>query len=897
MESIKVENLTFTYPGCITPALKDVSFSVNNGEFVTLCGRSGCGKSTLLRLMKSPISPYGNISGKIFFEGCKLDEIPLREQCEKIGFVFQNPENGIVTDKVWHELAFGLENLGRTESEIHISVAETASFFGIEDWFCKDVSELSGGQKQILSLASVMAMHPSALILDEPTGQLDPIAVSEFIRIIYKINRELGITVILSEHRLEDVFPISDRVIVLEDGKLAADASPAEICGVLKERGSEMYMSLPSPMKIFAELEENEPVPLTVREGRERLERFADRNPVYPERIPEDAGNINDAVIAAEMREIWFRYDKKTPDILKGLSLKVNCGEIFSIVGGNGAGKSTALSVLSGLLTPYSGEVFIYGKKLCDIKDPYNKLLGVLPQNPQTLFIHKTVYLDLQDMLAGLELSCEEKEKMIISAAEMCDIARLLGRHPYDLSGGEQQRAALAKILLKSPKIILLDEPTKGMDACFKENFADILYSLKSAGVTVIMVSHDIEFCAAHSDRCAMLFDGVITGKGTPRELFTGNNFYTTSVCRMSRTVFPKALLCSDVLAACGYNNENFIKKPDNRKITESIYYNLKEENSEGNKKESGITKWRLAIGCLFALIFLAICIFGIGKAENGSLRNIYSLAAVLDAVICLAAFFPHNSGNRETKINSSRNICKSTAKKLPVRTKAAAIISVLASVLTIYIGFFLLDRKHYYIVSIIIIIETLIPFFMIFEKRRPQARELIIVSVMCAIAVAGRTAFYMIPQFKPVLAIVIISGVCLGGETGFLVGAVTAFVSNFFFGQGAWTPWQMFSFGIIGFVSGVIFRKGLIRRSRLILSVYGAFATILIYGGIMNPASVILAQQNPTAEMLIASYALGFPFDCIHACATAIFLWFASEAMIEKLDRIKLKYGLIDER
>lgn len=251
--------------------------------------------------------------------------------------------------------------------------------------------------------------------------------------------------------------------------------------------------------------------------------------------------------------------------------------------------------------------------------------------------------------------------------------------------------------------------------------------------------------------------------------------------------------------------------------------------------------------------------------------------------------FFPQNkygsNGIRQT----------SAERKLDKRTVAATVIALIVIPLTIYFGVsFLADRKYYFI-SLLIILETLIPFCAVFESRKPQAREIVVISVLCAIGVAGRTAFFMLPQFKPVVAVVIISGVCFGGETGFLVGAVTAFVSNFFFGQGQWTPWQMFAFGIIGFIAGVLFKKGFLKRTKISLCVFGFFVTLIVYGGIMNPSSVIMSQSNPNLQMIVAAFATGFPLDLVHAASSAFFLWFIAEPMIDKLERIKVKYGLIE--
>lgn len=889
MEIIKVENLNFAYQNKGKKALDNINICINKGEFITLCGKSGCGKTTLLRLLKSAISPFGEKTGKVYFDGALLDDIDLKTQTEKIGFVMQSPDNQIVTDKVWHELAFGLESLGYSTPEIRTRVSEMASFFGIQDWFYKNVTELSGGQKQLLNLASVMVMGPSVLILDEPSSQLDPITAGEFLKILEKINRELGVTVILSEHRLEEAFPISDRVIVMDSGKIIADDKPQNIVEILKNKNHDMYLALPTPVRVYGAIENNLSCPVTVREGRNWLEEYTKSNKVNVDAIPVDENKLLNTETVIEMKDVWFRYEKDLPDIIKGLNVKINKGELFAILGGNGTGKTTALSLVSGLNKPYRGEVLINGKKISDIHNLYNGVLAVLPQDPQSVFVKKTVYDDLLEILSETKLSKEEKELRVQNMAKLCRIDDILDSHPYDLSGGEQQRAALSKVLLMSPEILLLDEPTKGLDSHFKQIFADVINDLKSNGVTIVMVSHDIEFCAEYGDRCALVFDGNITSSGTPREFFSGKNFYTTSANKMARTTIKNAVLADDIILALG----GTVKKREKSSFTETIIKKDKEPEKNTGKK---ITFPRILIGIMFSMLAILmylplktdINIFGVNIVTPIGMAFYYIVMIIILFLACFC-FLPQKDFGIE-QIQTLKS-----DRKLTKRTLWATFLILLLIPLTIYIGVFFLGSKKYYFISLLIILETMIPFCMVFEKRKPQARELVVISVLCAIAVAGRGAFFMLPQFKPVVALVIISGICFGGETGFLVGGITGFVSNFFFGQGPWTPWQMFAFGIIGFVAGILFKKGFLRKTKASLCIFGFIATVVIYGGIMNPASIIMSQSNITKELLISVYLTGFPFDIIHALGTAFFLWFISEPMIDKLERIKIKYGLIE--
>lgn len=881
VESYKIQNVSFTYPNRTEKTLDNINFSVNSGEFICLCGKSGCGKTTLLRLLKTVLTPYGTLAGDIIFEGKNLSEIDISTQAAKIGFVMQNIDNQIVTDKVWHELAFGLESLGVSTSEIRTRVSEMVSFFGIGEWFHKNISELSGGQKQLLNLASVMVMQPSILILDEPTSQLDPIAAGEFLKTLEKINDEFGTTIILSEHRLEEAFPISDRVIVMDNGTIIADGKPNEVGKILKDKNHDMYMALPTPMRVFGYLDRGSDFPITVRQGRIWLEKFSQNNKANPDLIP-TTQKANSNEVCLELKDVWFRYEKDLPDVVRAVNLKVNKGEIFSVLGSNGSGKTTTLSLISGLNTPYRGKVFINGRKLSDIKNIYNGILGVLPQNPQSLFTKNTVYLDLLEMLSDSELTKLEKEEKIKNIVHLCRMHDKLDYHPYDLSGGEQQRAALCKVLLKSPEILLLDEPTKGLDSHFKKIFADILLDLKLSGKTVVMVSHDIEFCASVSDRCSMFFDGSITSTSSPREFFAGNNFYTTSANRMARNILPKAVLAKDIVLAFGKTIcEEKVDKTDVYKPPE-----IKKEDDIKNfsKKLSPV---RITLGCVFAFLFVVFSIIKVSKFINFDIGAI-QLISVISLGGSFMCFF------RKKDIGVSVQMPKNK-RRLTKRTLVSIFLILLAIPLTIFAGVLYLGDKKYYIISLIVILETFIPFCMVFEDRKMQARELVIISVLCAISVCGRTAFFSLPQFKPVAALVIISGVCFGAESGFLVGAITGFVSNFFFGQGPWTPWQMFGFGVLGFLAGILFRKGWIRKNRTSLCVFGFFTAIIIYGGIVNIATVLISQTTLSVEMIIKACIAGLPIDLIHGVSTAFFLWFISETMIEKLERIKVKYGLIE--
>lgn len=764
MEKIKIENFTFTYPNANTAALRDNSATVSSGEFVVLLGPSGSGKTTLLSQLKKEMTPKGQCSGEI------------RISARFVGYVGQNPDNQIVCDKVWHELAFGLENAGIKQSDMCAKVSEMATFFGIEKWFDCDTQELSGGQKQILNLASVMVMDPDVLILDEPLSQLDPIAATDFLSMLKRINEEIGTTIILSEHRLEEALALADVVWMMDAGKLFV-CKPTEICEKIP------YSYLPTPAKIFKSSETGI-APLTVKDGRAWLAK-KEIAPIEKGKTQEE--NKESCI---KIRGLSARYEENGKDVLYGLNADIKSGEIFGILGGNGSGKSTLLSVLCGIKKPYMGSVKINGTK------------ALLPQNCENIFVCRTVYDDLKEIT--------NDQETIKKYASLCGIAHLLSRHPGDLSGGECERAALCKVLLTDSDILLLDEPTKGMDAEFKQDFEKILKTLKIQKKTVVMVSHDVEFCARVCDRCALLFNGEFTSVDTPREFFSQKNFYTTATNRMARGLADGVVVPEELIAAIGGKlpKEEKKEKPQKMAVPEPNLTPAKE------KKPRKCAIWSY-IGLLVAI---------------------------------------------------------------PV---------------TLLFGVYVLEDKKYYIMSLMVILEALIAFAVSFEKSKNSSRRMVMIAVLSSIAVAGRFIFAPFPEVKPVLAVIILAGVTLGAEAGFLTGAVTAFVSNMFAGQGAWTPWQMFAMGVVGLFAAAIFSKGKIKATKINLSVYGMLSSIVIYGLIMNPASLIMWNPEPTLDMLISTIIAGIPYDAVLGVSTVVFLWLISGIFIDTIGRIKTKYDI----
>lgn len=565
MEILRVDGLKFSYPNQLKKALNNINFSIDEGDFVLICGESGCGKSTLLRHLKPELSPHGQVSGDIYYYSQKINDYSSKQLASEIGYVLQNPDSQIVTDKVWHELAFGLENMGLDTQSIRLRVAEMASFFGIQGWFRKNVNDLSGGQKQLLNLASIMAMQPKILILDEPTSQLDPIAAKDFIDTLVRINKELSTTIIMTEHNLEDIYSVCDKVIVMEDGKVICNDTNYKVADILSgDKNHKMFKSLPTPSKIYNQLngylECASKSPLTVKDCRQWLNDSMDEVTITKLDDTETEINIDekDREIAIELKDVYFQYNKISEPTIRDLSFKVYKGEIYSILGGNGTGKSTTLSLVARQRKPQRGKIFINNieMKKYNNKSLYENNLALLPQNPQSLFVFETVREDLEEVLILQNKDREYIDKEVKRVSKLLDIEHLLEHHPYDLSGGELQRAGMAKVMLLNPKIILLDEPTKGLDAYCKEEIGKMLMKLRDMGVTIVVVSHDIEFSARYSDRCAMFFDGSIVSEGTPKEFFLGNNFYTTVSNRIARNIFEDTLIYEDVVSLCKKNIE-----------------------------------------------------------------------------------------------------------------------------------------------------------------------------------------------------------------------------------------------------------------------------------------------------------------------------------------------------
>jgi len=520
MEILHTKGLEFTYPMDDKKVLKSVDISFEQGLWYVLCGRSGSGKTTLLKHLKPSLEPNGLRSGEVVYKGKSFSDYNQRTLVEDIGYVSQNPDHQVVTDKVYHELAFAMESLGYDTDIIRIRIAEMASFFGISNWFYDDVQTLSGGQKQLLNLAAVMTLNPKVLILDEPLSQLDPIASADFLAMLKKINDDLGVTIIMSEHRLDTVIPYCDQLVVMDSGKVMVDDTPQKVGLQLKLKDHEMFEALTSPMRIYLNIFKDEKSPVTIKEGRRWLESAIHHKTLEKSQILTSTETIIDC------KNLWFRYNKDAKDIIRDLSFSLNKGDFYALVGSNGSGKSTLTRLISKMSKPYRGK----------IKADKNLNVLMLPQDPTILFSKKEV---------GEEASMDYLRLMGLDHLEK--------RHPFDLSGGEAQKLSLAKVLEQKPDLLILDEPTKGLDAYFKKQLADLLLKLRHDGVTILMVSHDIEFCAKYTNRCGLFFDGRVITENRTRDFFVNNNFYTTAANRMIGHMVD-VVTDEDVIEICKIN-------------------------------------------------------------------------------------------------------------------------------------------------------------------------------------------------------------------------------------------------------------------------------------------------------------------------------------------------------
>ena len=596
---IQIRDLTFAYAAGDEPVLSDINIDIGSGEFVIIMGSSGSGKTTLLKMLKRNMIPAGRYSGRVYIYGKEADKLTDRENAAGIGYVSQDPDNQIVTDKVWHELAFGLENLGMDNVTIRKKVAEMSEYFGITGWYDREVSKLSGGQKQILNLASVMVMQPGILLLDEPTANLDPLAAIRFLDVVKRINQELGVTVVMVEHNLEHIYADADRIIAIDKGRVAANSSPKKAAADIIAAGRFLIEGLPVASRLYSgynkkngnsvvsynnvNIDSNnkdnhillDEIPLTVKEGRrwyvnykkvygkdiikdkDKINNFAGKGIINDKVIKKDVleednitGNKNKKRIGfikknnlenkssrkntdnientvCQLKNVSYSYNKKLPYIIDGVDVSFKEGRITAILGGNGAGKSTMLKLIAGIIKPVRGKIIS------------NKRIIMLPQDPKAVFTEVSVEEELAEVLMdkgnGIynNMPMEDKREIVEQIIEEFGLNDIRKNNPYDISGGQQEKLAIAKVLLLKPEVLLLDEPTNGLDPYFKKTLGKLLKKINADGVTIIIVSHDLEFVDSFCDDVIMLFDRKVAAQDSTHKFLRDNMFYTTNYYRI----------------------------------------------------------------------------------------------------------------------------------------------------------------------------------------------------------------------------------------------------------------------------------------------------------------------------------------------------------------------------
>jgi energy-coupling factor transport system ATP-binding protein len=532
---VKFENFSFTTSD--KEILSDINFEVDEGEFVLICGPSGSGKTTLLSHLKKELRPNGKINGKVLFDSINIKDLDDTKSATDIGFLFQNPDNQLVTDTVIQEIAFPLENIGMETEEIRNRIAEMTAFFGLDKLLYKNVNELSGGEKQLVNLCSLLVLKPKLLLLDEPTSQLDPIASYEFLTILRRLNEEFSITIMINEHNVNNILPFADKVIFLNNGSVEYFNTKKNI--IQEVANDEVFkFYLPDVSKINLLLREKYPklkdekIAISIREGRKLLNKIADDLEVFPKdtnkTLSEDYLYYNNEELV-KTSGLYFAYNKENI-ILKDIEFTIKQGEFIGIVGGNGSGKTTLIQLLAGLLKPVKGKIM---RK--DIKIAY------LYQNPMIHFSKETVE---KELLLDNETELNNETRKLL---KFFNIEHLIYQNPYDCSGGEQQKIAIIKAFMKKPDILILDEPSKGLDPLSKHDLAKKLQTLQSNDLTIVMTSHDLSFVANYFHRCIMLFDGGIQVDNDPKDIFAENNFYTTFVNRLVKDYIPNGVVLDDV--------------------------------------------------------------------------------------------------------------------------------------------------------------------------------------------------------------------------------------------------------------------------------------------------------------------------------------------------------------
>lgn len=511
MELFKIDNLSFSYDKSIRPSIKNINLSIRQGDFLVICGTSGSGKSTLVRQLKSCFTPLGAQTGTILFKGRPLSSISVKEQAQSIGYVPQGDFSQVPVGNVINQLAFGPLNIGMKENQVKLHIAEISNVLGISDILYKNSNDISGGQKQLVKLASVLIMNPDIIILDEPFSSLDPFSANALLDTLNKVNNDFSTAVLVSSSSLETLCQYAQNIIFIENGKISSNFKNIRECGIIND--NYIYNLLPEMYKIHSKVNPNALFPPTLKDGKNFFnELFKDKNVNF--RTAEEYREKPEANQILSLKNIWFKYKKNSPDILKDLNLSVKSGEIISILGKNGSGKSTLLNLICKTFKPYKGKITINNKPIYKYSDSelFGSIISMIPQYTETYYDNVNLQL------------CHGEKQILYIKNTLKD---------------------------KNNPIIVMDEPTAGIDSNQKRELLSIIREASNNGSAIIIASHDLEFCSEASHKCCMLFDGQIIGLDTKNKFFSNNTFYTTVPRIITSDIFENAVTSKEVIKLC----------------------------------------------------------------------------------------------------------------------------------------------------------------------------------------------------------------------------------------------------------------------------------------------------------------------------------------------------------
>ncbi|MBU3203663.1 ABC transporter ATP-binding protein [Clostridium algidicarnis] len=555
MNHIKLNNLSYKYPNAVNDSLKDINIDIEKGKFVLIIGKSGSGKSTLAKVISGSIPNFygGRLKGNIEIEGVNCINETGDNHRRNVSMVFQDPEKQLIMNKVHREIAFGLENIGLATSDIQKRLFESLQFCSLLDFYNRDIKTLSGGEKQKVVIASALAMRDECIILDEPTSQLDPSSAEEIINLIKKINEELGVTIIVIEQRMERWMEFSDKVMFMQQGEIDFFGIPEDFLNTNNSSFMPSYiealrcMDIRESPKTFKnariimekQLGRKIKIAESPNENKEHKEHKESKSKFLLGRLfsnkEKEEGEIS-------IKDLKVNYDDNL--VLNNINLNIQKGDFCALIGPNGAGKSTFFKAIMNLIE-YKGDIRFQNKNIKDInKRDFYKSIGYVSQNPNDYISRDSVYNEIKFTLDNYNIKDEKKINKVI---KRLNLEHLKDKNPRDISGGERQRLAIATMIVLEPKVLLIDEPTRGLDNENKKRLQEILKEINSTGVTIILITHDMDFAANVANRFIMLFNGKITSDGDMQKVFKEGFYYTTTLHKLFNNINKNVFKLEDV--------------------------------------------------------------------------------------------------------------------------------------------------------------------------------------------------------------------------------------------------------------------------------------------------------------------------------------------------------------